>query len=86
VVAEVIKPEFDEPYDPHIVLPTIDGNVHVLSVHTMERFCAGDPGVELDPITMRSIVTDWLQRIGAPPSDIPDPTDAEVIKFPGRRA
>jgi hypothetical protein len=82
VVAEVITPEFSEPYDPHLLLPMIDGNIQVWPVSMLESIVAGDETVLIDKMTIRSIICDWLERIGARSLVPPPKTDAKIIKFP----
>jgi hypothetical protein len=72
-VVQLKTPELDR--DPHLVISTLDGNAHVYPVLYFEKFIAGED-VEVDPIVMRTIVLDWLNRMGAPTcAQQPDPEE-----------
>ena len=53
---------------PHVMLPTLDGNVHVLPASVIERIISGDIAIEeVDDwreIT-RSIIAEWWSGNGA---------------------
>jgi hypothetical protein len=50
--------------DPHLVFPTIDGNVHVLPVELIDRWISGEVKLDIaqDEILLRSIIRDWKVR------------------------
>jgi hypothetical protein len=49
--------------DPHLVFPTIDGNVTVISVALIDQWIAGEVVFSPeDQILLRSIIKDWKAR------------------------
>jgi len=47
--------------DPHLVFPTLDGNVSVIQLALIDDWIAGRVKLE-DDILMRSIINDWKMR------------------------
>lgn len=54
----------DGEFGPHICLPTLDGNVHVIPEELFQRVILGETAiVEIEdwPIITRTIFSEWLE-------------------------
>jgi hypothetical protein len=72
-VTTLKTPELER--DPHIVLPTIDGNVHVIPVVVLEGYVAGVSFEDPESLVVRTIVSEWLNKLGASSAPQADPEE-----------